>query len=88
MNTGLVVSIVAACVLAGCSRPNTPRDERDTALAANVEAFATRLAASDEFSGVVLLTRYGQPLVRRGYGFADRKAGRPIRPKLCSCSRR
>ena len=80
MNIGFVVSIVAACVLAGCSRPN-PRDERDTALAANVEAFATRLAASDEFSGVVLLTRYGQPLVRRGYGFADRKAGRPNTPE-------
>jgi CubicO group peptidase (beta-lactamase class C family) len=46
-------------------------------LAANVEAFAAKLAAGDEFAGVVLLTRHGQPLVRRGYGLADRKVGRP-----------
>jgi CubicO group peptidase (beta-lactamase class C family) len=79
--SGLVVVIVAASVLAGCSRPSTTRDERDAALAANVEAFATKLAASDEFSGVVLVTRHGQPLVRRGYGLADRKAGRPNTPE-------
>jgi hypothetical protein len=36
MNSGLVVAIVA-CVLTGCSRPSTARDERDAALAANVE---------------------------------------------------
>ena len=59
----------------------TATDERNAALAANVEAFATGLAASDEFSGVVLLTRHGQPLVRRGYGLADRKAGRPNTPE-------
>ncbi len=39
------------------------------------------MAASDEFSGVVLLTRHGQPVVRRGYGLADRKAGRPNTPE-------
>ena len=76
INSGLVVAIVATSVLTGCSRPGTMRDERDAVLAANVEAFATKLATSDEFSGVVLLTRRGQPLVRRGYGLADRKAGR------------
>ena len=76
-----VVAIVAACVLTGCSRPSTARDERDTALAANVEAFATKLAAGDEFSGAVLLTRHGQPLVRRAYGLADRKTGRANTPE-------
>jgi CubicO group peptidase (beta-lactamase class C family) len=81
INSGLVVAIVAASVLAGCSRSSTTRDERDAALAANIEAFATTLAASDEFSGVVLLTRHGQPLVRRGYGLADRKAARPNTPE-------
>jgi D-alanyl-D-alanine carboxypeptidase len=80
MNIGLVVAIVAF-VLTGCSRPSTARDERDAALAADVEAFATKLAGGDEFSGVVLLTRHGQPLVRRGYGLADRKAGRPNTPE-------
>ena len=78
---GLVVAIVAGCVLAGCSRPSTARKERDAVLAADVDAFATKLAASDEFSGVVLLTRHSQPLVRRGYGLADRKAGRPNTPE-------
>jgi CubicO group peptidase (beta-lactamase class C family) len=50
-------------------------------MAANVEAFATKLADADEFSGVVLLTRHGQPLTRRGYGLADRNAGRPNTPE-------
>jgi beta-lactamase family protein len=77
INIRLVAAIVAASVVTGCSRPSTARDERDAALAANVDVFATKSAASDEFSGVVLLTRHGQPLVRRGYGLADRKAGRP-----------
>jgi CubicO group peptidase (beta-lactamase class C family) len=82
MNTGLIVAVVAATVLTGCSdRPGTARDDRDRALAADVEAFAARLAQSDEFSGVVLLTRHGQPLTRRGYGLADRKAGRPNTPE-------
>ena len=80
MKIGLVVAIVAACVLTGCSRQSTGRDKRDAALASNIEAFAAKLAASDEFSGVVLLTRHGQPLVRRGYGFADRKEARPNTP--------
>jgi len=77
----VLVALVAACVLTACSRPRTTRDERDAALAANLEAFAAKLAASDEFSGVVLLTRHRQPLVRRGYGLADRKAGRPNTPE-------
>ena len=80
INIGLVVVIVG-CVLTGCSRPSTARDERDAELAANVEAFASKLAGSDEFSGVVLLTRRGQPLVRRAYGLADRKAGRANTPE-------
>ena len=82
MNIGLIVAIVAATVTAGCSgRPSTATDERDAAVAADVEAFTARLAANDEFSGVVLLTRHGQPLLRRGYGLADRKAGRPNTPE-------
>jgi CubicO group peptidase (beta-lactamase class C family) len=41
-------------------------------VAADIEAFVAKLAAADRFSGVVLVSRQGQPLVRRGYGFADR----------------
>ena len=81
MNISLLVAIVAASVLTGCTSRSTGRDARDASLAASVEAFATKMAASDEFSGVVLLTRHGQPLVRRGYGLADRKAGRPNTPE-------
>ncbi len=77
----LVVAIIAASVLTGCNRPSTARSERDAALAASVEAFATKLSAGDKFSGVVLLTRHGQPLVRRGYGLADRKVGRANTPE-------
>jgi CubicO group peptidase (beta-lactamase class C family) len=82
MNRNLIVAIVAASVLSGCSgRSSAGGDGRDAALAADVEALAARLAASDEFSGVVLLTHHGQPLVRRGYGLADRNAGRPNTPE-------
>lgn len=82
MNVGLIVAIVAASVLTGCNgRPSTARDERGPALPADVEALPARLTASDEFSGVVLLTRHGQPLIRRGYDLADCKAGLPNTPE-------
>ena len=80
MHVGIAVSIVATLALTGCSRSNTARDGHDEALTAKVEAFASKLAAGDEFSGVVLLARHGQPLVRRGYGLADRNRGRPNTP--------
>jgi CubicO group peptidase (beta-lactamase class C family) len=82
MNGMRILGIVAAFGLCGCSdRLSTTRVERDAALAADVQAFATRLAARDEFSGVVLITHHGQPLVRQGYRFADRMVGRPNTPE-------
>jgi CubicO group peptidase (beta-lactamase class C family) len=82
MNSSLIVAIVAASVLSGCSgRPSAGGNARDAALAADVEAFAAGLTAGDEFSGVVRLASHGEPLVRRGYGLADRKAGRPNTPE-------
>jgi CubicO group peptidase (beta-lactamase class C family) len=82
MKNRLIVAIVAAFVLSGCSgRSNAGPDARDAALGADIEAFGARLAAGDEFSGVVLLARHGRPLVRRGYGLADRKAGRRNTPE-------
>ena len=74
----LLVVIVATSVLS-CSR--SPGRNPDAALAASVETFATKLAAGDEFSGVVLLTRHRKPIVRRGFGFADRQAERPNTPE-------
>ena len=74
----LIGITLAAVVLTGCnSRHGGAADQRDAALARDVRAFAERLAATDEFSGVVLLTRDGRSLVRQGYGFADRKVRRP-----------
>ena len=76
------MTILAASLFSGCSgSPSAVGNARDAALAEDVEGFAARLSAADEFSGVVLLARHGQPLVRRGYGLADRKTGRPNTPE-------
>jgi CubicO group peptidase (beta-lactamase class C family) len=82
MSNKLLVVIVAAFVLSGCSGQSTAEaDARDAEVGMDVDAFVARLATGDEFSGVVLLTRHGQPLVRRGYGLADRQTGRPNTPE-------
>jgi CubicO group peptidase (beta-lactamase class C family) len=82
INSRLVVAIVVVSVLSGCNgRPRPAGDTRDAVLAADVKAFAARLAAGGDFSGAVLLTRHGRALVRQGYGLADRKAGRPNTPE-------
>lgn len=81
-NRALIVTTVMAFALTGCrSRARTAGDERDAALAADVRGFAARLAANDEFSGVVLLSRNGSPLVRSGFGLANREIGRPNTPE-------
>src|SRR5688572_26731093 len=78
----LLVVILAAFIVSGCSgRSNAGADAWDAALGTDVDAFVARLTAGDEFSGVVLLTRHGQPLLRRGYGLADRQAARPNTPE-------
>lgn len=48
----------------------------DAELAQSLEQVVARAVAADEFSGVVLLSRYGKPLFRRAYGFADREKAR------------
>jgi CubicO group peptidase (beta-lactamase class C family) len=82
VNCSLVAAVVTAAVVSGCGGTEAPGgDAGDAALAADVEAFAARLAAGDEFSGAVLLARHGHPLLRRGFGLADRKAGRANTPE-------
>jgi len=49
----------------------------EAALVAEVRGLADRLARADAFSGVVLLTRGGRPLLREAFGLADRATGRP-----------
>jgi len=68
-------------VLAGLLQPAGTRDESDALIAADVRDYVAKLAASDEFSGVVLLARNGQPLVRHAYGLADRAFGRRNTPE-------
>src|SRR5688572_17527685 len=77
--SALLIASVALFVLSGCG--GTRVDDADSQLAANIEAFSAELAGRDEFSGVVLLSRHGNALVRRGYGLADRKSGRVNTPE-------
>jgi CubicO group peptidase (beta-lactamase class C family) len=50
-------------------------------LVADLRALAVRLSRADAFSGVVLLTRGGRPLLEEAFGFADREARRPNTPE-------
>jgi CubicO group peptidase (beta-lactamase class C family) len=52
----------------------------EAALVADVRGLADRLARADAFSGVVLLTREGRPLLREAFGLADRATGRRNTP--------
>jgi CubicO group peptidase (beta-lactamase class C family) len=77
----LIVLIAGALALTGAgarSMPVVAPPQKD--LAADLEGFTAALAARDQFSGSVLLARHGQPLVRRGYGLADRRRRRPNTP--------
>lgn len=49
----------------------------DAALAAALDAQLQRLSEAEEFSGVVLLARGGEPFFERAYGLADRAKKRP-----------
>jgi CubicO group peptidase (beta-lactamase class C family) len=77
----LIVLIAGVLALSGAgvrSVPVVAQPQKD--LAADVDGFAAALAARDQFSGSVLLARHGKPLVRRGYGLADRRRLRPNTP--------
>ena len=52
--------------------PADPKKD-DAALIAAVKAEAEKLAAADEFSGVVLIARNGSPIFQAAYGLADRE---------------
>ena len=42
-------------------------------IASEVDAFASRLADQDFFSGAVLLARHGEPILHEAYGLAERR---------------
>src|SRR5918999_3063401 len=52
----------------------------DTSLKA-IERHIRALAAKDSFSGAVLVARNGIPLLRAGYGRANRDNGAPVTPE-------
>ena len=54
------------------------RDE----LSRELDGYLSRLAAKDEFAGVVLIAKDGQKFYERGYGPADRDRKTPIAPEL------
>ncbi len=66
--------------LSQASRPPDlpiPRMTEQDAVAA-LEAHADTVAKNDQFSGVVLVARHGQVLLRRAWGLANREAGTPV----------
>jgi CubicO group peptidase (beta-lactamase class C family) len=77
----LIYTVAALLVLSGVGERPTAAAARQTKLAAGLEAFVDKQASNDQFSGAVLLARHGQPLVRRGYGLADRARGRLNTPE-------
>jgi D-alanyl-D-alanine carboxypeptidase len=48
----------------------------DVELAASLGRIVEQSVSADRFSGVVLLSRHGKPVLRRAYGFADRESRR------------
>jgi len=78
----LIYTVAVGLVLSGIGDgPTAAAAAPDTKLAANIEAFVDKLASNDQFSGAVLFERHGRPLVRRGYGLADRARGRLNTPE-------
>ena len=76
----LIVLIAGAFTLADVGVRSMPFALPQKDLAADVDGFVAAVGARDHFSGSVLLSHNGQPLVRRGYGFADRRRRRPNTP--------
>jgi D-alanyl-D-alanine carboxypeptidase len=72
-------------LLAGLLLPLTTAAAQSPAasdsLADSLDRFIRARAAADSFSGAVLIARHGVPLLRAGYGLADRDAHVPISPE-------
>ena len=70
-----VALAILVLLTASCRSAERPLDA-DAGLKSEVEQLADRLAAADQFSGVVLLTHHGRSIVERAYGLADRDGPR------------
>jgi CubicO group peptidase (beta-lactamase class C family) len=69
MAGGVLLGALALSAPAGGQAP-APTVDRN-ALAAKVEAYLAPLVSSNNFSGVVLVARRGEPLFRKAYGYAN-----------------
>jgi D-alanyl-D-alanine carboxypeptidase len=54
----------------------------DGELVSDVDSMADRFTRDDQFSGVVLISRRSQPILRKAYGLADRDAKRSNAPEI------
>jgi CubicO group peptidase (beta-lactamase class C family) len=72
----LLLAVMSTAVRPACVVNQHGDRTTDAELVANVDTLAGRLARQEAFSGVVLLARHGQPLLRRAFGLADRTTGR------------
>lgn len=55
------------------TQKSPPTRTTEAELAQGLAHVAERVVAADDFSGVVLFSRHGKPLLRRAFGFADRE---------------
>lgn len=75
----IVLALTATAIVSGDAPPpdhdSAPRQD----LAAAIDNYFARIS-SYGFSGAVLLATEGEIVLRRGYGLADRRSGRPVTP--------
>ena len=74
--SALTAALSAITFMSCSSRPPRPRS-----LDARIEAYVEPYVRTGNFSGVVLVTRDGRPLFRKGYGYAVREFDVPVTPE-------
>src|SRR4029453_18209442 len=72
----LTVSLLATTGVSSAMAQSTEKSSLS-----EVDNWIRARAASDSFSGAVLVARGGVPLLRAGYGFADRERRVPVTPE-------
>lgn len=73
-----ITAIALAFCLGAQGLEAQQRDTSGPATLAAVERAIRQRAEADSFSGAVLVARHGEPLLRSGYGLADREKRLPI----------
>src|SRR5687768_2578663 len=78
MRPSRITTIALAFCLEAQGLEAQQRDTSGPATLAAVERAIRQRAVADSFSGAVLVARHGEPLLRSGYGLADREKRLPI----------